>query len=381
MLHNDTSRGTAPAPVRFLDLAGITGPDIERYLAAIRRVIEKGQFVGGEELRAFETRFAAWIGGGVEALGCANGTEAITIAAKSLALPEGAEAIVPAMSFFATVEGLHHAGLRVKLVDVTEGTWLLDVDKLEAAITPATRLIVPVHLYGQMAAMDAIREIADRHGCSVLEDAAQAHGATWKARGVGQWSDIATFSLYPGKNLGAFGDGGVIVSRYPRRLGAAKELANHGGLEKYVHERIGFNSRLDNLQAAILNLKLERIDAWNEARRRVAGWYRDKLADVPYLTLPVEHKDAKHVYHLFVVLVDERDEFMSFLKARGIETGVHYPAALHQLPALADFPFATESLPVAEKLARHAVSLPMCPTLDEAAVDRVVAAVKQYYGA
>lgn len=379
MLHNETVASAPAVPVRFLDLVALHRENAGEYLDAARRVIERGHFVGGEDVAAFERDFAAWIGGGAAALGCANGTEGITIAARALCLPEGSEAILPAMTFFATAEGLLHAGHSLRLVDISEGTWLMDVERLEAAITPRTRLIVPVHLYGQMAAMDAVRDIASRHNCFVLEDAAQAHGAKWRNKGVGEWSDLSTFSLYPGKNLGAFGDGGVILSREARLLQIARELASHGGARKYVHDRIGFNSRLDNLQAAILNVKLKYIDDWNDRRRRVAGWYREKLASVPYVTLPVEHKDARHVYHLFVVLVEDRDRFMAFLKARGIETGVHYPAALHQLPALAHLPFAREAFPVAEKLARHGVSLPMCPTLCEAAIDRVAAAIKEYY--
>ena len=240
----------------------------QEYLDAIERVVTRSAFIAGEDLTVFEQRFASWHGEKLRAAGCANGTDAILLAAKALDLPVGSEVIVPAMTFFATAEGLVHAGLKVKLVDVDSRTWTLDATKVEAAITPKTRLIAPVHLYGRLAEMDTLRTIADRHHCALLEDASQAHGAKWKGKPVGFWGDVATYSFYPGKNLGAFGDAGAVVSRRDDVIERVLKLRNHGGVIKYHHDVMGFNSRLDNLQAAILNVKMKYIDGWNEARPR-----------------------------------------------------------------------------------------------------------------
>lgn len=379
MLESRPSESPKPGSpeVRFLNLTRLIASEIDEYVHVFRSVLESGQYVGGREVEAFEREFSKWLGPDLHAVGVGNGTDAITLAARALQLPEGSEAIVPAMSFFATAEGLLHAGLRVRLADVSDGTWLIDLDRLESALTPATRLIVPVHLYGQMAPMDAIREMADRHGCLVLEDAAQAHGATWKGRGVGAWGDIATFSFYPGKNLGAFGDGGAVVSKSIHLSSRVRALSSHGGLQKYVHDAVGYNSRLDAIQAALLRLKLKHLDEWNRKRRSVAARYREQLRDLEWLQLPVESLDAEPVYHLFVVLVENRERFQAWLKKRGVETGIHYPRALHQLPALAGR-VDESGFPVAERLASQGVSLPMCPTLTDSDIDRVVASVRAY---
>lgn len=365
--------------VSFLNLAKLFHDHKEEFLEAMTRVMDNAAFIGGEEVNRFEAKFAEWILSGSHGIGCGNGTDAITLATEALDLPEGSEAIVPAMTYIATAAGIQQGGVKVRLVDVTPDTYLIDTKALEKAITSKTKLIAPVHLYGQMAPMDEIRKIADKHGCKVLEDAAQAHGAKWKNHSVGHWGDVATFSFYPGKNLGAFGDAGAVVTRHKEIALAAKALGHQGGLKKYEHLRVAYNSRLDNLQAAVLNVKLKYIDGWNDARRNVAKIYKETLSGISGLQLPVEHADSKHVYHIYAVQVENREDFGAYLKDRGIETGVHYPKAIHQLPAFAKSEFAKESFPVAEKLAKHGISLPMCPTLKNEEAYRVAEAVKSYF--
>lgn len=350
------------------------------FLERMTAVLDRCAFIGGDEVASFEKSFAKWIGADFHAAGCANGTDAITLATRALELPEGSEVIVPAMTYYATASALVNAGLKVKLVDVNDGTWLIDVKKIEGAISKNTRLIAPVHLYGQMAAMDEIRVIADKHHCAILEDAAQAHGSLWKGRPVGHWGDVASFSLYPGKNLGAFGDAGIILSKKLSIIESCWALGNHGGRKKYEHLAVGFNSRLDNLQAAALNVKLKYIDDWNDRRREIAKNYHEILGGVPGLEIPTELADAKHTYHLYAVLVEKRDDFMKFLKTHNVDSGIHYPLALHQQPAFANFEFAKESFPNAERVAGHEVSLPMCPTLTDEQVERVGTAVRAYFG-
>lgn len=364
--------------VSQLDLTALHEPQREEYLAVIRRVLERSAFIGGGEVEGFERELAEWVGGGGTVAGCANGTDAITLAALAMRFPAGSEAIAPAMTFIATIEGLLHAGLEVKLVDVDPKTWLLSPDRLESAIGPRTKLIVPVHLYGQMAEMDRIRAVADRAGCRVLEDAAQAQGARWKDKPVGGYGDVATYSFYPGKNLGAFGDAGAVQSRNAELVERVMALRSHGGRKKYEHAMVGFTSRLDGLQAAVLRVKLRSLERWNEARRRIAARYDEALAGIAGLTLPRAHESARHVYHQYVVLVEGRDRFRATLEEKGIETAVHYPAAIHQIPALPQF--RGQSFPEAERVAASCVSLPMCPTLSDGAVDRVIAAVRGYFG-
>lgn len=360
-----------------LNLRALYDSHRAQYLAAIQSVLEASTFVGGETVARFEREFASWLGDGLHALGCANGTDAITIAALALQLPPGSEAIIPAMTFFATAEALLHAGLTVRLVDIDPRTALIDLTAMEAAITPRTRLLVPVHLYGQMPAMDRVREIADRKQCRVLEDASQAHGARWRGLPVGHWGDVATYSFYPGKNLGAFGDGGAIVTRDAALLDRCRLLGSHGGRRRGEHEVVAYNSRLDALQAAVLEVKLALVDGWNERRRAVAKAYHDELRDVDGLQLPWTPPEAKPVHHQYVVQLSRRDALADFLRARGIETSVHYPRAIHQLPALAGK--MPGKFPVAEKLAAEGLSLPMCPTLTENQVGRIVDGIRAFF--
>ncbi len=363
--------------IPFLNLSKLYETYREDVLHAMNQVLDRAHYISGPCLDEFEKTFAHWVLPGSYCVGCANGTDAIILAAKALQLPEGTEAIVPAMTYFASVSALLHARLKVRLVDVVEETALLNLDEVEKSIGPDTRLLVPVHLYGQMPDMERLRVIADKHQCQILEDASQAHGARWKDTPVGALSDIATFSFYPGKNLGAFGDAGAILTRNQTWAQRCRALGNQGGLQKYQHDCLGYNSRLDELQAVVLSVKLRFVDEWTEKRRTLADQYRRMLAGIPSLGLPVEDPSAKSVYHLFVIRVEQREKIRKFLSDKGVETGVHYPKAIHQLPALRGM-FAGQRFPIAERLAEQGVSLPLCPTLTPDDIEYVCDVIREY---
>lgn len=345
-------------------------PEID---AAIENIITRSAFVGGEEVRSFETEFAAYC----EAKACVgvgNGTDAIHLTLRAMGIGPGDEVITVAHTFIATSEAISMTGARPVFVDIKEDTMLMDPELLEQAITPRTKVIMPVHLYGQPCDLDAIMEIADRHGLKVIEDAAQAHGARWRGRRVGSMGEAACFSFYPGKNLGAFGDAGAIVSQDEELLERVRMLANHGRLEKYTHKVEGVNSRLDGLQAAILRVKLRHLDEWNESRRRLADFYFETLSGNE-LQMPVVDEKALPVWHLFVVRVADREAFQQKLKDQGIATGVHYPVPLHLQPACHYLGIPLGSLPVTEEVSGEVVSLPMYPELTAAQMETVVSAI------
>ena len=330
----------------------------------MRRLSERSAesaFIGGDELRAFESEFAAYCGVNA-AVGVGNGTDALYLALRALGVGPGHEVITVAHTFIATAEAISLTGALPVFVDIREDTMLMNPDVLESAITPRTRAIVPVHLYGQPCEMDRIMEIARRHNLKVVEDAAQAHGARWRGRRVGSIGDAACFSFFPGKNLGAYGDAGGVVSQDEELVRRIRMLANHGRQDKYLHQTEGVNSRLDNLQAAVLRVKLQHLDEWNAARRSVAQRYLDLLKDSDAV-LPAVHRDTEPVWHLFVVRVFERDDVWKQLNERGIGAGIHYPVPLHRQPAYKHLGQAAGSLPVTERVASRVVSLPIYPEL------------------
>ncbi len=341
---------------------------------AIQRVLDRTEFIGGEDHKAFEQEFAAFC----EAKACAavgNGTDSLYLILRTLGLKAGDEVITVANTFIATSEAISQTGAKPVFVDAREDTMLMDVDAFEAAITPRTKAVMPVHLYGQMCDMDRILAIARKHGIKVIEDAAQAHGARWNGRRAGSLGDAGSFSFYPGKNLGAYGDGGGVVSQDAGFIKRLRMLANHGRIEKYTHEIEGVNSRLDGLQAAVLRVKLRHLDAWNAGRRRVAARYLAALGGV-VKALPVTRPEAEPVWHLFVVRVADRDGFQARLKARGVATGVHYPIPLHLQPAYAHLGLKRGTFPVSERACDEIVSLPIYAELTDAMADEVIAAVK-----
>ncbi|MDX6305577.1 MAG: hypothetical protein QOI77_2546 [Blastocatellia bacterium] len=345
-------------------------PEID---AAIENIITKSAFVGGEEVRNFEAEFAAYCETKA-CVGVGNGTDAIYLTLRAMGVGSGDEVITVAQTFIATSEAISMTGARPVFVDIKEDTMLMDPALLEQAITPRTKVILPVHLYGQTCDLDAIMEIADRHGLKVIEDAAQAHGARWRGRRAGSIGDAACFSFYPGKNLGAFGDGGAVVSQDEDLIERIRMLANHGRLEKYTHKMEGVNSRLDGLQAAILRVKLRHLDEWNQSRRRHADFYFETLSGSE-LRMPVVDENAQPVWHLFVVRVSDREAFQQKLKEEGIATGVHYPIPLHLQPACQYLGIPPGSLPVTEEVSGEVVSLPMYPELTSAQLETIVNAI------
>jgi dTDP-4-amino-4,6-dideoxygalactose transaminase len=340
---------------------------------AIAAVLTRSAFIGGEELRQFETEFARYCE--VKAcVGVGNGTDALYLALRALQIGPGDEVITVAHTFIATAETISLTGARPVFVDIKEDSMLMDPDRLEAAITARTRAIIPVHLYGQPCEMDRIMAIAHRHSLKVIEDAAQAHGARWRGKRAGSLGDVACFSFFPGKNLGALGDGGAVVSQDEKLIASIRALANHGRIDKYIHETEGVNSRLDGLNAAILRVKLRNLDVWNEARQCHARQYLEELRGSAIM-LPVIHPDAHSVWHLFVVRMTARDDALARLNEQGIAAGVHYPVPLHRQPAYRHLQIPQGALPVTERVAATILSLPMYPELAQNQISTVSSAL------
>jgi dTDP-4-amino-4,6-dideoxygalactose transaminase len=343
--------------------------------AAMARVLARGDFILGEDVTQFEKEFARYCEAG-HCLGVASGTEALRLALEACGVGRGDDVITCAHTFIATVLAITECGARPILVDCEPGTYLIDVTRIEAAITPGTKAIVPVHLYGQPADMDAILDIARRHGLAVVEDACQAHGATWRGRRCGAIGDIGAFSFYPGKNLGAYGDAGAVVTNRADLADRVMLLRNYGQRVKYEHIVKGCNSRLDTLQAAVLRVKLAHLDAWNRARGRAAAAYDRALAGTS-LVLPRVAPNATHVFHLYVVRSRRRQALQSAVDAAGGSHGHHYPIPVHRQAAMADLGYGAGSFPVAEAIAPEVLSLPMFPELTDAQIDRVASACLQ----
>ena len=343
---------------------------------AIHRIISSSAFIGGAEVRAFEEEFAAYCE--TEAcVGVANGTDALALTIGALDIGPGDEVITVAHTFIATAEAISACGAKPVFVDILDDTLLMDPALLEVAITPRTKAIIPVHLYGQPCQMDTINAIAQKHNLVVIEDAAQAHGARWEGWRVGSLGDVACFSFYPGKNLGAYGDGGAIVSHNRELIHHIRKLANHGRTEKYVHQEIGVNSRLDGIQAAILRVKLKYLDEWNARRRMHAETYQQALVSSGAV-LPVVHSLAEPVWHLYVLRTSNRDGLQELLKSREIDTGVHYPLPLHLQPAYKNIALSKGTLPVTEKAAQQVLSLPMYAELTGDQIEQIAEIVNSH---
>jgi dTDP-4-amino-4,6-dideoxygalactose transaminase len=337
---------------------------------AVAGVLQRCDFVGGSAVTDFERAFAAFCE--VPAcVGVGNGTDALYLALRVLGIGPGDEVITVAHTFIATAEAVRMTGADPVFVDIDGATMLMDPAAVEAAITRRTRAIVPVHLYGQPCDMDRICAIAKQHGLKIVEDAAQAHGARWNRTRVGGFGDAACFSFYPGKNLGAYGDAGAVVSRDPAVVEAVRMLANHGRKEKYTHEIEGVNSRMDTLNAAVLGVKLSYLEEWNRLRQRWAAAYGDRLGNRRDLELPWVAAAAESVWHLYVVRTPKRDRLLEALTRSGISGGIHYPVPLHRQPALAHLASSAASLPASEVAADTVLSLPMYPELDIERIDRV----------
>jgi dTDP-4-amino-4,6-dideoxygalactose transaminase len=339
--------------------------------AAISAVIDETAFIGGPHVKAFEEAFAHYCGT-THCVGVANGTDALYIALRTLGVGPGDEVITVANTFVATSEAIRMAGAQVVFVDIDPRTYNIDVNRIEEKITAKTKAIIPVHLYGQPADMAPIRALATKHGLRVIGDAAQAHGSQYQGQPIVKLADITCFSFYPGKNLGAYGDGGALLMDNEAWAGKARMFANHGRSKKYDHDFEGINSRLDGLQAAILNVKLRHLNDWTESRRQVAALYRDALKGSD-IVAPEEIADVKAVYHLYVVRVPaaERESIQERLQAVGVSTGVHYPIALPYLNAYRHLGHSDADFPESLKASREILSLPIYPELAEGHIRHV----------
>jgi dTDP-4-amino-4,6-dideoxygalactose transaminase len=361
------------ADVPFLDV-GATYREVQGEIdAAIARVLASGWYIGGSELSAFEEEYAAYVGAR-HCVGTGNGLEAIHLALRALDVGPGDEVLVPSNTYIATWLAVDYAGATPVPVEPVEATYNLDPERLEAAITPRTKAIVPVHLYGQPAELAPILDVARRHGLRVVEDAAQAHGARYRGERIGAHGDAVAWSFYPGKNLGAFGDAGAVTTNDPDLAERVRALGNYGSRVKYYNDERGFNSRLDPLQAAVLRVKLRHLDAWNDRRRRIAQTYLEALAATD-LRLPAVHPDAESVWHLFVVRSEARDAVLARLQERGVGVMVHYPVPPHHQRAYQAPGRAWPPLPIAERIHETVMSLPIGPHLSDAQVARVVSSL------
>ncbi|GAN76735.1 DegT/DnrJ/EryC1/StrS family aminotransferase [Acidisphaera rubrifaciens] len=353
--------------IPFLDLAR-QNRDIEDELAeVVGGIIRSGAYVLGPYNTAFEADFAEYCGA-AHAVAVSSGTAALHLALLAAGVGPGDEVITVPMTFVATIGAIEYAGAVPRLVDIDPATWTMDPARVEAAITHRTRAIMPVHLHGRLADMAPIRALARAYGLVVIEDAAQAHGAQRDGRRAGTWGDIGCFSFYPGKNLGACGEGGAVVTDNPLYADRVRTLRHWGQGQRYVHEMRGFNYRMDEIQAAVLAIRLRRLEGWTAARRLLAEQYHAHLSAAG-ITTPPRDEDGAHVHHVFAVRVPRRDEVRSRLADAGVQTGVHYPIPVHLQPAYADLGYAAGAFPVAERLARETLSLPLFPgmTADEVA--------------
>ncbi len=344
--------------------------------AAVLSTLESGHFILGPQVVKFEESIAAYLGV-QHAVGLASGTDALVIALRALNIGEGDEVIIPAYTFFATAGTVMSVGAKPVIVDVDPQSYEVDITKIEAAITPKTKAIIPVHLYGHPAEMDLIMEIAHKHGLKVIEDNAQGFGAEYLGKKTGSFGDIGCLSFFPTKNLGAYGDGGAVVTNDPALAEQMRMLRAHGWKKKYYSEMVGYNSRLDAMQAAILQAKFPYLDAWNEKRRELSNRYTEHLAPLGVVT-PVEREWAKHVYHLYIIRSEKRDELQAFLKQKGIASEVYYPLPPHLSMPCRKFGYKEGDFPHAEKAAKETLALPLYPELSLEQQDEVIAAMKEF---
>ena len=367
---------TIIAGVPLMDLLSMHREIAAEVEQGFAEVLATGAFVNGRPVAAFEAEFAAY-SGRRHCVGTANGTDAVELALRAAGVEPGQEVVIPANTFVATAEAVHRIGAVTVCVDVTEDTLLIDPAAIEAAITTRTAAVIPVHLFGQLAPMAAIRDLAVRHGLVVIEDAAQAQGATQDGAGIGTATFAAATSFYPGKNLGAYGDAGAVVSDDPVAMARMRRIGNHGSDRKYVHEEFGFNSRLDTLQAVVLRAKLLRLDGWNVQRRQAADRYTRLLAGSGVIT-PITAAGNEHVWHLYVVRVPERDAVVAGLNAAGVGAAIHYPVPVHGQPAFAGS--APQGAPITDRVAGEILSLPLFPGITEQQQQRVVDVLRRQIG-
>ncbi|RAL24577.1 DegT/DnrJ/EryC1/StrS family aminotransferase [Thermoflavimicrobium daqui] len=345
--------------------------------SAIDDVLENGRYILGPDVKALEEEIAAFCGVKY-AVGVANGTDALLLALDAKGIGPGDEVITTPFTFFATAEVVSQLGATPVFVDIDPKTYNIDVSQIKAKINEKTKAIIPVHIFGQPANMDEVVAIANEHDLFVLEDAAQAIGSEYKGRKIGSWGHAATFSFFPTKNLGGYGDGGMVVTNDEELAKKIRILRVHGSNPKYYHSVVGYNSRLDELQAAILRVKLRYLNQWNEARRQKASLYDELLKDTPVVT-PYCAENRSHIYHLYIIQATERDDLMKYLKEKGISTGVYYPVPLHQQDVYNYLGYEEGSLPNAEYMAKRTFALPLYAELEDETIHYIADAVKSFY--
>ena len=365
--------------VPFLDLKAHHAPLTEEFDRAIREVIESSAFAGGPFVERFEEEFASFCGSSY-AIGVGNGTDALWLALLALGIGEGDEVITVPNTFIATAEAITYCKARPVFVDVDPDTFTMNPAELEKSLTKKTKAIIPVHLFGQPADMDSILEFARANGLFVVEDAAQAHGAQYKGQKAGTMGDGGCFSFYPGKNLGAFGEAGAVVTNDPELRKQIQMLRDHGQSRKYYHSTMGWNCRMDGIQAAILSIKLSHLDKANSLRRKHALEYNQAFAGIDEVLTPFEAKYARHVYHVYAVRVQERDAVLRHLQEKGVGCAVHYPVPVHLQEAGRNLGYTKGAFPIAEKLADEFLSLPMFPELTEEQIEYVGRCVSETVG-
>ena len=365
--------------VPFLDLKAHHAPLIEKFDRAIREVIENSAFAGGPSVEKFEEEFASFCGSS-HAIGVGNGTDALWLALLALGIGEGDEVITVPNTFIATAEAITYCKARPVFVDVDQNTFTMNPAELQKSLTEKTKAIIPVHLFGQPADMDPILKFARENGLFVIEDAAQAHGAEYKGRKAGTMGDAGCFSFYPGKNLGAFGEAGAVVTNDPELRKQIQMLRDHGQSQKYYHALMGWNCRMDGIQGAVLSIKLRHLDEANSLRRKHALEYDQALAGIDGILTPFEASYARHVYHVYAIRVQERDAVMRQLQEKGVGCAVHYPVPVHLQKACQNLGYTKGAFPVSENLANEFVSLPMFPELTKEQIEYVANCVSEVVG-
>lgn len=370
-------KGRPITVIPLVDLAAQHAAVAEEVAAGWKQVLARTSFVGGPEVSAFEAEYAEYIQAGY-CVGVGNGTDAIEIALRALGVEPGDECILPANTFIATAEAVRRAGAVPVLVDCADdGTYLIDTDAVREAMTPRTKAILPVHLYGQAAAVEGLMTLAEQANAWVVEDAAQSQGARRNGARAGTLGHAAATSFYPGKNLGAYGDAGAVLTNSADVAAKTRMIRDHGSPRKYEHEVFGFNSRMDTLQAVVLSAKLRRLEGWNAARRRAAARYDEMLAGMDNILLPRTLAGNEHVWHLYVVRVPDRDRVLKELQTAGVGAGVHYPVPVHFTGAFSDLGYGEGSFPVAERVAGEIISLPLHPEITLEQQEQVVVALSE----
>lgn len=364
--------------IPFLDFSPMHRGIKHEMLNAFERVYESNWFVLGEEVKQFEKSYADFSNTSF-CIGLSNGLDALHLALKAIGVQAGDEVIVPSNTYIATVLAVSYVGATPVFVEPDSKTYNINPKKIEQAITPKTKVIMPVHLYGQACEMEAIMEIAKRHSLKVVEDNAQSQGATFKGQITGSWGDINGTSFYPGKNLGALGDAGAITTNDTQMAEKVRTFRNYGSQVKYYNDVIGNNMRLDEMQAAFLSVKLRKLVEWTQQRQQIANWYNEGFKEFSSVEVPFVHREASHVYHLYVIRTANRDGLQRHLNAKGIGTLIHYPVPPHLQKAYAHLNFKAGDFPIAEELANTSLSLPLWPGMQKTQVEEVVAAVKSFF--